>query len=207
MSGWISETGRSLPGLGGLATVALAVSLLTAPTVAAAATAPKVASVPSAAGAAVSDAEASLPPGTVPMAASELFLLYHDKSWQWADGAGRMDSADRRFTAWVDGEKGKSWAEGKWLVTDSGQMCLKADWHSVEGIFPGKTCFAHRIGDGTIYQKQEPDGAWYVFRHVDGRADDEAKKLVSADLVTGRVDSLKPVRRLKQSQMKQQGKK
>ncbi|ODT17795.1 MAG: hypothetical protein ABS35_25015 [Kaistia sp. SCN 65-12] len=126
------------------------------------------------------------------MSAAELFVLYRDKSWQWPDGAGRMDSADRRFTAWVDGEKGKSWAEGRWQVMDSGQMCFQADWHSGQETYPTRTCFAHRAGDGTIYQRKLPDGGWYVFRHADARADDEANKLVSADLVSGRLGELRP---------------
>lgn len=152
-------------------------------------------------------AETELPAGTTPLSAAELYTLYHDKSWQWADGAGRMDSVDRRFTGWVDGDKGKSWAEGRWLITDSGRMCLKANWHSDQGVVPAQTCFAHRAGDGTIYQKKEPDGGWYVFRHVEGRDDDEARKLVSADLVSGRLDELKPARRPSQPAAKQQAKK
>jgi hypothetical protein len=141
----------------------------------------------------VAAAEDGLPAATTPLSAAELFVLYRDKSWQWPDGAGRMDSTDRRFTAWVDGEKGKSWAEGRWMVMDSGLMCFQADWHSGAETFPTRTCFAHRIGNGTIYQKKQPDGAWYVFRHAEIRTDDEVNKLVSADLVSERYEELKPV--------------
>lgn len=148
-----------------------------------------------------------LPPGTTPLTAVELYVLYRDKSWQWTDGAGRMDSQDRRFRAWVDSDKGKSWAVGRWLVTDAGVMCLKAEWHSDQGVFPNRTCFAHRADGGTIYQKLEPGGSWYVFRHVEGRDDDEANKLVSADLVSGRLDELKPARPKARPAAKQQAKK
>jgi hypothetical protein len=158
--------------------------------------------------------EDGLPAGTTPLTAADLFALYRDKSWQWPDGAGRMDSADRRFTAWVDGEKGKSWAQGRWLVMDSGQMCFQADWHSGQEIFPARTCFEHRAGDGTIYQRKLPDGGWYVFRHAVARADDEANRLVSADLVAGRLGELRPpaapaVKKQRQAQpaTKQQAKK
>lgn len=208
MSGWRSKAGRSRSGSTSLALAVVAASTIAGVTMAGAASAPgRPATANTATAPAASASEASPPAGTTPMAASELYLLYRNKSWQWADGAGRMADEDRRFTAWVESDKGKSWAEGRWLVTDAGTMCLKADWHSAEGVFPGKTCFAHRIGDGTIYQRQVPDGAWYVFRHADGRADDEAKKLVSADLVTDHIDSLKPVRRPNQSPMKQQSRK
>ena len=194
MSEWRSETHRYLSGLKTLAPVVLAVSVLAGASASAAATGSSVSTAPV--------AEAGVPAGTVPMVASELFALYRDKSWQWADGAGRMDGTDRQFTAWVDGDKGKSWAEGRWLVTDAGRMCLKANWHSDQGVFPGRTCFSHRIGDGTIYQKREPDGQWDVFRHANSREDDEAKKLVSADLVSRRIDSLRPSPRQKQSMAK-----
>jgi len=124
------------------------------------------------------------PAGTRVMTPFEIYVLYRDKNWQWPDGTGQMETTDRRFTARVDGEKGKAWAEGRWMITKTGLMCLKADWHTEQGKFPVKTCFSHRIGDGTVYQKREPDGVWYVFRHADGRADDEARKLVSISLST-----------------------
>lgn len=186
-----SKTYRFLPGLTMLAPVVLAVSVLAGASATAATTS------------STASAEAGvLPPGTDPMTASELYALYRDKSWQWADGAGRMEGADRKFTAWIDGDKGKSWAEGRWLVTDAGRMCLNANWHSDQGKFPRSTCFSHRIGDGAIYQKREPDGQWFVFRHANIRDDDEAKKLVSADLVSSRIDSLRPSTRQKQSMAK-----
>lgn len=152
-------------------------------------------------------AESGPPAGSAAMSAAELYTLYRDKSWQWPDGAGRMDSADRRFTAWVDGEKGKSWAEGRWLITDAGMLCFKADWHSGEDVLPVRNCFAHRIDGGTIYQKREPDGQWYVFRHAEARDDDEANKLVSEDLVSGRLDELKPAPRPMRPALKQQARK
>lgn len=46
-----------------------------------------------------------------------------------------------------------------------------------------KTCFSHRIDNGTIYQKREPGGEWYAFRNAEVHQDDEASKLVSTDLV------------------------
>ncbi len=119
------------------------------------------------------------PDGSRVMSPAEIYLLYRDKNWQWSDGVGRMDSLNRRFTAHVDGEKGQALAEGRWRITRSGQMCFDARWHIEHEVFPSKTCFTHRILDGTIYQKREPDGVWYVFRHADGAPTDEARKLVS----------------------------
>lgn len=133
-----------------------------------------------------------IPPGTTrTMTAVEIYLLYRGKSWQWENGAGRMTEAGRRFSAWSDGEGGISWAEGRWAVTETGLMCMIATWHSDQGAFPAKTCFSHRVGKGTIYQKREPDGEWYVFRHSVPREDDEASNLVSEDLVSQQREAMK----------------
>lgn len=127
------------------------------------------------------------------MTAGEIYELYRDKSWQWDDGAGRMTGADRKFSAWADGGKGKSWAEGRWVITETGRMCLKATWHTEQGAFPAKTCFSHRIGNGAIHLMREPDGEWFMFRHAKIRDDDEANKLVSTDLVSQQRDEIKTV--------------
>jgi hypothetical protein len=136
-------------------------------------------------------ATTKLPDGARPMTAAELYMLYHDKSWRWPDGAGRMQNAERRFSAWVDGTGGQSWAEGRWLVTDTGRLCFDATWHAAGGQFPAKTCFVHRILDGTIYQKREADGAWFVFRHPVTKKTDEATKLIADDLVSQRLEAVK----------------
>lgn len=136
-------------------------------------------------------ARASEQPGTRPMMAFEIYNLYKNKSWQWDDGAGHMTDAGRQFSAWADGEKGESWAEGRWVISETGLLCFNATWHSKQGSFPAKSCFSHRVGHGTIYQKREPDGEWYVFRHTEARENDEASKLISADLVSQKRDSIK----------------
>ncbi|WP_051231260.1 DUF995 domain-containing protein [Kaistia adipata] len=191
MREWNSEAGRAVARLRAAALAVVAAVAVAGPVAAATA----------------SVVEGEPPAGSAVMSAAELYALYQDKSWQWQSGAGRMDSTDRRFTAWVDGEKGKSWAEGRWLVTDGGRMCIKADWHSGQEVFPARTCFVHRIDGGTIYQKKEPDGQWYVFRHAQIRDDDEANKLVSADLVSGRLDEWMPARLKARPAVKQQAKK
>lgn len=132
----------------------------------------------------------ALPAETRVMTALEIHKLYRDKSWQWEKGAGLMKDAGRQFSAWVEGENGKTWAEGRWAITDTGLMCIVATWHSQSGAFPAKTCFSHRIDAGTIYQKREPDGGWYVFRHARQREDDEARKLVAIDLVSQQLDNI-----------------
>lgn len=136
--------------------------------------------------------ETVLPAEARIMTPGEIHDLYRDKSWQWKSGAGYMTDTGRRFSAWVDDENGKSWAEGRWTISTTGRMCFNATWHSTDGAFPAKTCFSHRIDDGTIYQKREPDGDWYVFRHAEPRGDDEASKLADADLVSAQIADVKP---------------
>jgi hypothetical protein len=134
--------------------------------------------------------DSALPSDARPMTAFELYKLYKNKSWRWEDGAGLMQGTDRKFSAWTNNEKDQSWAEGRWVITDTGLMCLKATWHTKEGAFPAKSCFSHRIASGAIYQKHEPNGGWYVFRHAIPRDDDEASKLVAADLVSQQRNSI-----------------
>lgn len=131
-----------------------------------------------------------LPADARTMTAFEIYRLYKNKSWQWDDGAGLMEDAGRKFSASGDGEKGKFRAEGRWVISDTGLMCLKATWHTGEGAFPAKTCFSHKINGKTIYQKREPDGEWYVFRHADPRENDAASKLIAADLVSQPKDDI-----------------
>ncbi|ACM29076.1 DUF995 domain-containing protein [Agrobacterium rhizogenes] len=141
--------------------------------------------------AAAAKVDVKLPTSARPMTAGELYVLYRDKTWQWSDGAGRMQDADRRFFAWIDGAGGQSWAEGRWTVTDTGRLCFVAAWHATNGKFPAKTCFVHQISNGTIYQRHEPDGSWFVFRHAVAQKADEAEKLVADDLVSQRLDVVK----------------
>lgn len=118
-------------------------------------------------------------------------MLYRDKSWKWADGAGRMQADGRRFTAWAGSGDEATWAEGRWTLTDSGRLCFKAQWHSVSGVAPNKTCFSHKKRGDVIYQRKEPSGAWYVFRHATPAVDDEFSKLVSQDLVASDLERIK----------------
>lgn len=72
-------------------------------------------------------------------------------------------------------------------------MCMRATWTNNEGAARASTCFGHRkIGD-TIYQRRQPDGNWYVFRHASIKTDDEFRKLVPADTVSLKAKELKQV--------------
>jgi hypothetical protein len=145
-------------------------------------------------GAATAAAEPSAVPAQARvMTALELHDLYRDKTWQWSDGAGRFQEEGRIFRAWSGNGANASWAEGRWTLTNDGQLCLRAIWHSPGGSSPKKTCFRHKLHDGTVYQKKEPSGAWYVFKHAAPDKDDEYVKLVEQDTVSAKVMAYRPV--------------
>lgn len=135
--------------------------------------------------------DAILPKDAQVMTGVELYMLYHGKSWQWAEGAGRLEDEGRVFTAWSGSGESATWAEGRWIVTDSGRLCLKAEWHTRTGVYPDRTCFSHRIHDGVIYQMKEPSGAWYVFKNSEAAEGDEFKKLVGDDVVSEKLQSVR----------------
>ena len=125
------------------------------------------------------------------MNALELYLLYRDKTWVWPDGAGRFDDQGRRFTAQTGSGNATTWAQGRWAVTDDGKMCLIAEWHMNSGVHANKTCFSHKRNGGTIYQKKEPSGDWYIFKHTAPIESDEFKKLVAENLVSRDLATMK----------------
>jgi hypothetical protein len=125
------------------------------------------------------------------MTGLELYLVYRDKSWRWPDGAGRMETDGRHFTAIAGSGSGASWAEGRWIVTDRGRLCLDAQWHTPVGNFPDRTCFEHRLDGNTIYQRRAPAGTWNIFKHSPAEADDEFTKLVREDLVSAGLEEVR----------------
>lgn len=138
-------------------------------------------------GAGLAQGKSQPPADARAMTATELHALYAGKSWRWPDGAGLMEAENRRFSAIAGSGEKSSWAVGRWTVTDAGRLCFVADWHSRSGVFPARTCFRHVIDNGTIYQRKEPAGGWYIFKHAQARADDEFTKLVRQDLVSAEL--------------------
>lgn len=137
-------------------------------------------------------AEGTEPPAEArPMSGYELYMLFRDKTWQWPDGAGLMETEGRRFTAIARSGEQSSWAEGRWIVTDGGRLCFDADWHNHSGTYPDRTCFIHLLQDDTIYQRREPAGDWYVFKHAEPEPGDEFNKLVREDLVSTDLEEMR----------------
>ncbi|KAB2670401.1 DUF995 domain-containing protein [Ochrobactrum sp. LMG 5442] len=132
-----------------------------------------------------------LPENARPMTAVELHELYRDKSWKWCDGAAYMQDKERIFKGWAGSGARASWALGHWTVADTGRMCLEAEWHAPNGTSSDRTCFEHMIDGQTIYQRKEPTGGWYVFKHSEPQDGDEFAKLVSEDLVSEKLEKLR----------------
>lgn len=125
---------------------------------------------------------------TVPTA-FELSLLYTDRTWLWKDGAAYFGKDGRPVRAWTSGQDSASVAEGRWLVTKDGQMCMEVAWRSKS--YKGKlqrTCYSHRIKGGTIEQRKDPDGEWYSFKRTPEDASDEYRKFVAGDTKGARFE-------------------
>ncbi|MDX8433802.1 DUF995 domain-containing protein [Mesorhizobium abyssinicae] len=117
---------------------------------------------------------------TVPTA-FEMQLFYADRTWNWQDGAAYF-AQDRRLRAWTAGPDSTSIAEGRWLLTSNGKMCMELVWRSTAyAATPIRTCFSHRIQDGNVEQRKDPDGGWYSFKHASDDASGEHRKFQEGD--------------------------
>src|SRR5262245_57747377 len=133
------------------------------------------------ASAAETDAKAAEP--GEPLTPFELLRLYQGRSWLWGDGAGYFSPEQRRFTAATGKGSTASSGEGRWFITDTGKLCFTATWVTKDGSTPARTCFSHRKQGDDVYQKREPDGEWYVFKHSPVRDTDEYAKFRVGDYV------------------------
>lgn len=126
-----------------------------------------------------------------PLTAFELYEIYKDKTWVWNTGGGRFNADGRTLVAWVNDGGKQSFAEGRWVINDLGQLCMRGTWTNAEGSGRDSTCFGHRKIGGTIYQKRQPHGDWYIFKHARTRPGDEFRKLVARDTVSDKARKLK----------------
>lgn len=118
-----------------------------------------------------------------PMSGDQLFAVFNNQTWQWETGGGFFAARQRAFIAWSS-EGGKpSYGEGRWFTTGAGKFCFRAKWTSLDGAANAVTCFSHRINGNTIFQKREPDGEWYVFKHAKRTKGDEYMKLKKGNYV------------------------
>lgn len=131
--------------------------------------------------------EAAAKPDIAPTA-FELQLLYADRTWNWKNGAAYF-GMDRRLHAWTKGEDSPAVGEGRWLVTEKGQMCMELAWRSkTYSTKPQRTCYSHRVEKGNIEQRKDPDGTWYDFKHAKDDPADEHQKFEAGNTKGAQFD-------------------
>ena len=92
-------------------------------------------------------------------------------------GRGFLDGRTRTFVAWTGSGADASYADGNWYMTETGNLCFRANWAAVDGDGMAATCFEHRTDGARIFQRRQPDGEWYVFANSPIQPDDEIRKL------------------------------
>lgn len=126
-----------------------------------------------------------------PLGAAELTDIYSGKTWHWEAGAGYF-SPDGQFQGWSSNEAGTlGYGIGGWSAVDDGRLCIEAAWHYGGEETELSECFGHRQADGTVYQRVEPAGEWYVFRSQPPGPDDEAGRITSGDEVASRIEEIR----------------
>ncbi|MEZ2332857.1 DUF995 domain-containing protein [Mesorhizobium sp. RCC_202] len=114
--------------------------------------------------------------------AYELSLLYADRTWIWKDGAAYFGQNGRALRAWTSGTDSAFVAEGKWIVTGNGKMCMDLAWRGKS--YSGKeqrSCYSHRINGRNIEQRKDPDGEWYSFKQSPLGSSDEYRNFQPGD--------------------------
>jgi UDPglucose 6-dehydrogenase len=108
----------------------------------------------------------------------EVVDLYEGKSWLWEKGVGFF-APKGEFIAFAGDGRDRSNVAGNWEASDDGRLCFAGVWTAKAWRRFARTCFAHKIKDGQIYQRRLPKGEWYVFRHEPQQEGDQ--KLVAGD--------------------------
>lgn len=129
------------------------------------------------------------PSGAKPLSAWELVLLFGNKTWLWPNVGGGYFARDRSFTGRTEAGGVVSRADGRWLVTDSGKLCIKAIWKTGDQAEPSLTCFEHMKDGGDIYQRNLVGGDWYVFKHSTVEDEDEYNRLVRGNQILNEQQS------------------
>lgn len=113
---------------------------------------------------------------------AELHKIYSGRTWYWKDGAAYF-RPNQRFEAWVKTGPQTTYGEGSWSVANTGQLCIRATWHSLSGNTKTFICYVHRIRNA-IYQRELPRGRWYLFGHIPPQRGDEINKLEQGDHIS-----------------------
>ncbi len=122
----------------------------------------------------------------------DLFRIYANKTWVWKDGGAYFKSSGRRFVAVTRKESGlTSYAEGVWILMDGGRMCMRGRWIGTGGSADDFTCFEHKTANGLVYQRETPDGKWYVFSRWPALGGHEYSKFDPGDQISSQLERVK----------------
>lgn len=128
----------------------------------------------------------------VPLSTKQLSDIYSGKTWLWPDGAAYF-APGGRFRAWAGTGKKESFATGSWRTPGNGRLCFRAVWVSRGGAGASQSCFAHVSKSGFLFQRKEPAGEWYVFKHPTAEPEDEFRKLVPGDKAGAEVERIREI--------------
>jgi hypothetical protein len=124
-----------------------------------------------------------------PMSALELRRLYSGKTWLWENGGGYMDPSGRFDAVSGSNRTQATMTNGKWRTSGKGRMCFQGAWKMQSGKSRSETCFTHYVWGDVIYQRREPNGAWYAFKRSPIGEADEFNKIVAGNRVAGLLRS------------------
>ena len=122
-----------------------------------------------------------------PVPTGQLFDLFVNRTWNWDDGGGFFQAAERKFVGWSGKGAEGNHASGVWYLPGRGRLCMRADWTGQYGTFKEVTCFEHREDETQIYQRKLPDGEWYVFAERDENGAFNNKSLVAGNRTTTQI--------------------
>jgi hypothetical protein len=125
-----------------------------------------------------------------PLPVAELHAIYAGHTWHWDDGAGYFGPAGE-FQAWSIEDERLSYGFGQWTIPEPGVICFGAVWHYNDEATEVTRCFGHIRANGVIYQRVEPDGAWYIFRSDPPQPGDEIQKFTLGDEVSSVVEQIR----------------
>jgi hypothetical protein len=128
----------------------------------------------------------------VPLSTKQLGEIYGGKTWLWPDGAAYF-APGGRFSAWAGTGKKESFATGTWRTPGNGRLCFRAVWVSRGGAGGSESCYAHVSKSGFLFQRKEPAGEWYVFKHPTAQPEDEFRKLVPGDKAGAEVERIRGI--------------
>ncbi|WP_298912551.1 DUF995 domain-containing protein [uncultured Roseobacter sp.] len=106
------------------------------------------------------------PRGATPADPQQIIAKYLGNTWNWSQGGSYWGSGGKFQAVWTNEEnQSKSYADGKWYVTNKGTLCYEAVWEWKEKNEPDevrKNCWRHVVDkQGRLWQRHHEKEDWY----------------------------------------------